>query len=303
MEDKQPKATHSGILQIGGREIEAHVLNDGTRVLSERGVLRALDMTAGARDTEEKLPRYLRGKNIAAIIPAELKNKLATPLWFTAQGSSAPRKGLPATLLPEILDVWLKARDTDILVREQERTAKMPDILMRGLAHIGIIALVDEATGYQEIRDRQALKAILDKYITDELAKWTKTFPDEYYKELFRLKGIPYPVGVSGRKPSYIGMWTNDIVYKRIAPGVLDELKTRNPKNERGNPGHKLHQSLTRELGHPKLTKHLENVIFLMRGCTRWSDFERLLNRTAPKFNATLPLDFPVDTEKEPTVE
>ena len=62
-------------------------------------------------------------------------------------------------------------------------------MLMRGLAHIGIIALVDEATGYQEVRDREALQALLDRYLRKELAAWAKKFPDDFYKEIFRLRG------------------------------------------------------------------------------------------------------------------
>jgi len=40
------------------------------------------------------------------------------------------------------------------------------------------VALVDEATGYQEIRDRLALQAILDRFLRKELAAWAKRFPD-----------------------------------------------------------------------------------------------------------------------------
>ena len=63
------------------------------------------------------------------------------------------------------------------------------EILAPALARVGIIALIDEATGYQEIRDRQALQQILDKYLLKEYAAWAKRFPDEFYKQIFKLRG------------------------------------------------------------------------------------------------------------------
>ena len=282
-------------------EIQCYVLEDGTRVLSQMGVNKALSRPEGGskaltiqitgdNDGSRKLPRFFELKALKPFINEDLMARASSPIVYIGKGGKT--NGVPATLLPEICDVWLKARDAGLLKGSQLYTAKQADILMRGLAHVGIIALVDEATGYQEVRDRAALQKILEKYITDEWAKWTKTFPDEFYKEMFRLKSITYP-SIGGRKPSYIGHWTNDIVYSRLAPSVLTVLKEKNPKNEKGNRSHKLHQSLTRDYGHPKLKEHLNNVIFLMRGCTRWSDFERLLNRASPKYGDTMPLDFP----------
>jgi ABC-type iron transport system FetAB ATPase subunit len=74
--------------------------------------------------------------------------------------------GWLAPVLPQICDVWLKARDAEALRGIAQATiAAKADILMRGLAHTGIIALVDEATGYKDVRDRRALQQILDSYV------------------------------------------------------------------------------------------------------------------------------------------
>src|SRR6202023_2446326 len=97
--------------------------------------------------------------------------------------------GYNATLLPMICEVFLAARDTpDVLHTSQQHIAKRADIVMRGLARVGITALVDEATGYQVVRDRLALQQILDKYLLKEYAKWAKRFPDEFYEEIFKLR-------------------------------------------------------------------------------------------------------------------
>jgi hypothetical protein len=144
---------------------------------------------------------------------------------------------------------------------------KACDLLMRALAHVGIIALVDEATGYQRDRPATALAKILEAFIAKELQPWIGTFPPDYYEQLFRLRGLNYPQDTVQR-PQYFGVLTNDIVYKRLAPGVLDELKKSIPRNEEGRPTVKYFQKLTSNVGYPKLREHLGAVVAIMKSST-----------------------------------
>lgn len=163
---------------------------------------------------------------------------------------------------------------------------------MRGLAHVGITALVDEATGYQEVRDKQALQAILDQFLRKELAAWAKRFPDEFYNQMFRLKGWQRKdLSSPSRRPGAAGMYTNDIVYERLAPGIVQELEMRNPKDAKGNRKGKHHQLLTEDVGHPALAQHVHALIALMRASTSWDQFMLMLNTAFPKKNDTLLLD------------
>ena len=200
-------------------------------------------------------------------------------------------KGYNSEILPLICEVYLNARLDGKITKKQESVAIQSEVLVTALSKVGITALIDEATGYQEVRDRNALQIILDKYLTDEWAKWTKRFPEEFYKEIFRLKGIDYPPK-SGKKASYVGHWTNDIVYSRIAPGILDELKKKNPSNEKGIRKRRHHQYLTGDIGIPKLQDYIKQVIFLMRTCSTYREFTDRLARVAPKHNETMPLPF-----------
>jgi hypothetical protein len=285
-----PRVTHAGILKIGDAEIPCYVLEDGTRVLSERGLLSSFRMKAGARDTEEKLPRYLRGKNIVPFIDQELKDRLSNPLWFQYKNEPT-RKGFPAALLPEICNVWLKARDAKVLIRKQILTAEVADILMRGLAHVGVIALVDEATGYQEVRDRMALQAILDAYLRKELAAWAKRFPDEFYRQIFRLRNWEWK-GMKVNRPQVVAHYTNDFVWERLAPGILDELKNRMPKDDKGRNKGRYPQLLTEDVGHPALSQHIHAVTTLMTASRNWDDFKRMMNVALPKKGTNLEFDF-----------
>ena len=159
---------------------------------------------------------------------------------------------------------------------------------MRGLARVGIVALVDEATGYQEVRDRLALQEILSKYISGALLEWTKTFPDLFYREIFRLKGWEWK---AGKMSQLVGRYTNDLVYERLAPGVLEELRLKNPVSDRGYRLHRHHQWLTRDIGHPALTNHIYRLLGMMEASDNWTNFKHKVDAKLPKPNSTVAMD------------
>lgn len=284
-----PRATHEAPLRIHGIEIPCAVLEDGTRVLSRTGLLRTIGRKGKAKggrkydlELESQLPVFLTADNLKPFISDELRQN-SKPIPFRASKGGAAL-GYRADLLPQICNVFLDAKEEGVLRPNQLHIAETCKILSRGLQVVGITALIDEATGYQEVRDRLALQAILDAYLTRELAAWAKRFPDEFYKEMFRLRGWQWDSlkrgkGQGGR---VVGKYTNDLVYSRLAPGVLDELRDRNPTNERGQRKAKFHQWLTQDVGHPALAQHLHAVIGLMRASDSWPTFKALINRAFP---------------------
>lgn len=275
-------------LRIGNVELECYVLEDGTRLLSQAGFLSALGRHRKANVRRERAPAILQGKAIGPFISADTLQKSSPIAFRTPHGVRA--SGYRAELLPEVCEVYLKARDANALPPNQRHVAKQADILMRGLAHVGIIALVDEATGYQDLRARNALAEILEQFIAKELKAWVRTFPDDYYREMFRLRGLQYPADTV-KRPQYFGTLTNDIVYARLAPGVLDELKKVTPRTEAGNLKHKLFQRLTSNIGYPKLREHLGSVVTIMKLSRSWDEFRDNLNKIHPKYGDTIPLD------------
>ena len=129
---------------------------------------------------------------------------------------------------------------------------------------------------------------VVDPTPLKELQPWTRTFPYEFYELIYKLKQWPGPDG--HKRPAVIGHYTNDIVYARLAPGVLDELKRRTPRLPSGNRPHKFFQWFTPGLGHPKLKEHLAAVMALMRASPNWDRFMANLNRAFPDKNETIPL-------------
>lgn len=280
-------------LKIGDVEIECYVLDDGTRVLTQATFLEALGRHPKANvrreGGEEPLPAILQGQALLPFITDEIREKSRPITFRPSRGGRA--SGYNAELLPVVCELYLKLRDSGNLPRNQEHVARQADILIRGLAHVGIIALVDEATGYQEVRARDALAQILEAYVAKELQPWVRTFPEDFYRELFRLRGLEYP-NATVRRPLYFGKLTNDVIYKRLAPGVLEELKKETPRDAKGRHTERLHQRLTPDLGHPKLREHLASVVTIMKLSDRWDDFKLRLERIHPAYNETMALPF-----------
>lgn len=293
---KLPRATHGSAdnpLRIGAAELVCYVLEDDTRLITQEGFLSALGRArkakgghgASAENRVDNLPSFLAANNLRPFISADLMRSTAPIVFRTPSGAKA--FGYRADLLPKVCNVYLSARDAAAVLPSQAHLVKAADILMRGLAEVGIIALVDEATGYQKDRDKDALAAILEAFVAKELQPYIKTFPPEFYEHLFRLRGLPYPPEKAQYKPQYFGTLTNDIVYKRIAPGVLAELKKEAAKDERKG---KLHQRLTPTLGHPKLREHLASVTTVMKLSGDYDDFVGKLDTVHPRYGHTLKL-------------
>lgn len=204
--------------------------------------------------------------------------------------------------------MYLEARRAGKLLPSQRHIAERAEILIRGVATVGIIALVDEATDYQRIREERALVTILERFIADEFRPWTKTFPIEFYQELFRLQG--WDRSPEKQRPSVVDHYTNDFVYELIAPGVLEELRRGNPILPQGWRKNRHHQWFTAEHGHPKLKEHIAAVVALMRAAPSWAHFKRSIDAAFPKIGHTIAMalddDIPgvpktQDKQKSPT--
>ena len=272
-------------LVIGDIEIPAYVLEDETRVLSQGGFLQAIGRSrtpkAGTGGGVDDLPAFLNASNLKPYLPQIRKGLSTTPILFQMPRGGPKGYGYMAELLPLVCTVYLDARAAGILLPSQQHIATRAEVLLRGLAIIGIIGLVDEATGYERVREERALAKILEQFLDDELQVWTRTFEFSFYEQIFRLKGWGSATGV--KRPQVIGHYTNDLVYDRIAPGVLVELRERNPALPQGWRKNRHHQWFTPEHGHPKLRMHIEGVTALMRAAGSWDSFKRALNRAYPK--------------------
>jgi hypothetical protein len=155
-------------------------------------------------------------------------------------------------------------------------------MLIRGFARVGIIALIDEATGFQKLRARDELQKILAAYIAPDLLPWAKRFPDVFYENLYRVRGWNYEAG-SNARTAYIGKLTNTLIYEQLPPGVLAELRSKNPRDPTTKRRkHMYHQFLTEDIGHPHLDKQITTVTTLLSVADNWNEFARLFAKKFP---------------------
>lgn len=283
---KLPRATHGSAnhpLKIGDIEIPCYVLDDGTRVLSQGGTLSGLRLSKGSSGGtgSDRLASFVSGKGISPFISNELLLMIGSPIKFRHSGGGGVAFGYPATILPEICEAVLAARQAGALQKQQQHIADQCEALVRALAKIGIVALVDEATGYQKYREKDELHRLLSIYLAEERLAWAKRFPDEFYKQIYRLNGWIWPSGKA--KTPYVGKITNDIVYDRLPPGVLEKLRELNPVNEDTKRRRwKHHQFLSSEVGQPDLRDHILQILPLMRISRDWKTFKRHLDIAFP---------------------
>lgn len=299
--DRIRQATHGGQLIIGDSVLECAVLEDGTRVLSQATVLGALNRasTRGAHRSARTavegghLPPFLSAAVLRPFLTGSLIADLISPIPYRmprADGSYGTGQvgvahGYPAEILPNICEVYLKYRDDCLSTGRrpqpgQESAIRAADLLIRGLAAVGIIALVDEATGYQAVRDRHELERILAEYISAGARKWVKTFPDAFFEEMHRLHG--WAQSDHGRHPRAAGKLIRDHVYGRLPAGVLAKLEEAAPRNRNGNRARRLHQHLSADTGCRELDRQIDNVTMLMRMAGTPQEFEELFARAFP---------------------
>ena len=167
----------------------------------------------------------------------------------------------------------------------QKRYIINAEFFRDALGSVGLIAFIDEDTGYQKIREDNALQKTLDKYLQANDRKWSKTFPDEFWQKLAKVKG--YDSYTAIKRPAFVGHLVNDIVYDRLAQGIRQKLNEMNPRHPDGQRDHKYHQHLTVDHGLPELKEHLVKVMALMDASANDAHLKRMLNRVVPKFGQT----------------
>ncbi len=287
-------------LKLGNLEIPCYVLEDGTRVFSGRGLQKAIGY-------ESKSGQWMRSfcnmDGVSDYMNAgddSIINRLSSPIKFQridAGGSQSSANGYEVTLLVDICSAVIDANRAGVF--NNDEIVRNADIIIRAVAKVGIIALVDEATGYQEDKNRakDELQKFLSQFISEEASKWVKTFNDSFFEMIYRMHGWNWTM--THKRPGVVGTWINDIVYERIGPAVLSELERVNPKNEKGARKERHHQHLTEEIGRPKLKEHLAAVEALGRASGYdWAKFMQLLDTAFPKPHQQLSLLFPDDVRE-----
>ena len=295
---KIPKEEYTGILKIKDIELPCGVLEDGTRILSTRGINRALGSTTTGTPRKDKigarqLPYILASDAVKPYLSNDLLARLTYPREYRPKHGGRTAYGQEATLLPEMCEVILDADRDGKLGKRYIKIVRTADLLIRGFARVGIIALVDEATGYQDDRAKDELTRILDAYIEEELRPYIRKFPNEFFRQIYRLYGWEYKPG-NTRSPRFVGKFINKYIYDPLPPEVLPKLRELNPADDKWQRKHKHFQYLTEDVGEPHVDKQLAAVTALLKISDKPEEFDEHFRRAFAKtYQNRLPFGTP----------
>ena len=272
-----PVAKWMGIIELAQSQIDCYVLEDGRRVLSINGAVRAL---AGLETGHGRLDKYI---GISALKPyLDVPAIIDGLIEFEIPGNNfGNARGLTTDQFEEIMGAFVAAMTEEVkFTRNQLQMAFRCALLLRGLAKTGLVALVDEATGYQHNRAENELQVRLKAFISSELRVWSKTVPDDFWEQLGRLTG--WKDSLTNR-PKYWGKLVIKFIYDTLPKEVAHYLKSNRPPK-----GVMWHQQLTENYGVRMLVTRCIEVTTLARTCR---DMQELSEKVALHFG-TDPMQF-----------
>lgn len=220
-----PKALYAGKLFDG--LVDCYVLDDKRRVISQRGMVRTLT-GGGAKDG--KITRFVER------LPEKFRHLASGPAIEFILPSGGRALGRESEWAVDVWQAYVDAHFAGELHPAQEELARHSANILRSLGKVGLAALIDEATGYQEVRASDELRGLFARYLRDEPMAWTRMWDDEVVGKLCSL----YQVERSGKVfPAFLGTVIGKL-YQTILPAdVYAELKQRNGSgNERQGKHH-----------------------------------------------------------------
>jgi len=307
--NKIPKATHHGELVIDNIKISCVVLEDGRRLISIRNIASALGRKGGGAYWQRKksdssgalLPEYIALPNLEPFISLETRKKLLETIVYT-DVFGRKRSAQSPDLLALICDIWLKARDNGALATQaQEKSAKKAEEIIRSLAKVGIIVLIDEATGFINEKHQFEYRELFKEFIREEAGQYEKQFPDPLYDVFYKIYNLSKPLKKNHR-PLFFARVTRKYVYKPLAGSdgaLLDILNDKTPiittNSGSKRRKHKLYQFLEK-VGIDSLQAHIWQLIGIGRAAKNKREFDTLFGLVFPKDDGPL---FRIDKDQK----
>jgi hypothetical protein len=270
-----PQATHKGNFKNDfGIDVDCYVLNDESRtaVISQRGMGTALRLGEGGSG----LPRFVAGKKISQALGVELLEKISNPLVFKGPpvGGNMPPMGpiygYDVTILIDVCKAIATAESGGKLLKSQANIVRQAHVILNASAKAGIKGLVYALAGYDATREEVITAFKL--YVREEAREYEKEFPDQLYKEWYRLYQLPKP---ERNKPWKFKHLTLDQVYRPLAKSNGKILELTKIQRENSNARwKKLHQFLS-EIGVKALRTQLGQLLGIARISKSSHEYEK----------------------------
>lgn len=261
-----PFAKYTGQLILGDKTVDCYVLDNGERVISLRATMKAIaNIESGA------LGDYIGVDALKSYINRDLV--LAEIKEFNIPGTQLKGKGITAENFLDICRAYVNALQNDALKTDRQKEIAMQcSILLASCAKVGLIALIDEATGYQYDRAETALQLKLKAFIADEMRDWEKTFPDELWEQFGRLTKWR---GALHSRPKWWGKLVMELVYEGLDADVAAYLKKHKPP-----PVHRKNyfQWLSENYGLKQLITHIYEIIGMAKTCDNIAELQKMVS-------------------------
>ena len=250
-----PFAKYSGILGLSNAKVNCYVLDTEERVITLGATVKAI-----AKRDHSKLGEYIGVKALKSYINSKLI--LGEVIVFNIPGTQLKGKGLSAETFLDICTAYVDTFAANNLETDrQKEIAIQCSMLLASCAKIGLIALIDEATGYQHDRKPDALTIKMQAFFSPELREWEKTFPDELWEEFGRLTNWH---GALHHRPKWWGKLVIELIYESLDHDVAEHLKNNKPPPKHGL---NYHQWLSSDFGLNALVIQINQVIGIAKTC------------------------------------
>lgn len=220
---KAIKAIATGVIRFGDVEVECYVLEDGRRLIASSAAQRAIGASKN-RMFRQMAARIINDSGALSL----------HPIAFVLPGGGKAN-GYEAEQFLDVCAAYLDALSKGTLHHKQMHVARAATGIVLACSKVGIVALIDEATGYQEVRAKDELGKRLARYLRDEAARWERTFPPSLVVALGPLYGFRYS---GGRYPAELRSPFRKIYELVVGKEVAVELRRRNPRPRHGHNHH-----------------------------------------------------------------
>ncbi|WP_165915859.1 P63C domain-containing protein [Aminobacter aminovorans] len=270
-------------------DIEVYRLFDGRRLIAKSAMAKALTLKSEGGNA---FLRTVTRKGVRSAIDEKLWDKIENPISFRYLDTDpdsvvGTADGYEATTLIEVCDALIQARNDKRLAPSQAFLAVQAEIIVRSAAKLGIVALVDAATGYIEDVHRTEYLRLWQEFVSEEFRQWEKEFPDQFADMIYKLYKLKRRAQRSFKHPQFFGWFTRKYIYHPLANSngaILEMLDEANPVvYGGGGRRYKLHQFLADQVGLPALRQHLWQVIGIGNASRDKTDFDRSFYRAFPQ--------------------
>lgn len=262
-------------IKIADIEVPCYILEDGRRVITSNGLLDTFGMARGGamKKGMNRFELFASQERIRQFVSDQLFEKLKNPIRFRIGRTTA--YGFESDTLIDLAEAVVKAADKGALQTQQLIIAHQCRVVTSSLTRIGLIALIDEATGYQQKRETDELQKILTAYLLPEHRPWLQVVPEEFSTEVYRVYG--WQRNKNNRGPRYAGKLIRKLIYERMPKPILPNLDELNPSNSKYQRKHRHHQFLTEKQGLDHFRAQVITVMTILRLSRNKEDFKRHL--------------------------